>query len=166
MKRLILTRHAKAGWPDLDQPDHDRPLSTSGQESTTKIGHWIASNGLGYGETISSSAQRCVETWHGIEAVVQSGLTPRFERKLYLAPISLMLEVLKSATDDTVLMLGHNPGIAGFAQELLVEPPKGYNFWDYPPAATSVIDFEIDAWSELSLRSGSLYSFVIPRELG
>ncbi len=166
MKRIILMRHAKSSWANLGQADHDRPLNGRGQKSTTKLGHWLNDNRYIPGQVMSSTATRCVETWAGLEQVLGLGITPQYDRKLYHAHVGNMLEKLKAATDDTVLMLGHNPGIAAFAEELLKTVPKSDNFFRYPTTATTIIDFEIDDWSELQLRSGQLHSFVIPRELG
>lgn len=166
MKRIILTRHAKSSWANLGQADHDRPLNARGQEAAVKVGTWLHDNGYTPDQVISSTATRCVETWAGLDQALKTGITPEYDRKLYHAHVGNMLEKLKAATGDTVLMLGHNPGIAGFAEELLQMVPKSENFFRYPTAATTLIDFEIEDWSELQLRSGKLHSFVIPRELG
>jgi len=166
MKRVILMRHAKSSWANLGQADHDRPLNDRGQKSATKLGHWLNDNRYIPGQVISSTAMRCVETWAGLEQVLGLGITPEFDRRLYHANVGYMLEKLKTAKAGVVLMLGHNPVIAAFAEELLESVPKSDNFFRYPTAATTLIDFDIDDWSELQLRSGQLHSFVIPRELG
>jgi len=166
MKRIILTRHAKSSWANLGQADHDRPLNTRGQEAAVKVGTWLHDNGYIPDHVISSTATRCVETWAGLEQALETGITPKYARNLYHAHVGNMLENLKAATGDCVLILGHNPGIAAFAEELLQVVPKSENFFRYPTAATTLIDFEISDWSELQLRSGRLHSFVIPRELG
>jgi len=166
MKRVILTRHAKSSWANLGQADHDRPLNDRGQKAALKIGQWLHDNDYIPDQVISSTATRCVETWAGLEQALKTDITPQYDRKLYHAHVGNMLEKLKVATGDTVLMLGHNPGIAAFAEELLEVVPKSDNFFRYPTAATTIIDFDIDDWSELQLRSGQLHSFVIPRELG
>jgi phosphohistidine phosphatase len=165
MKRVILTRHAKSSWANMGQADHDRPLNTRGQEAALKVGTWLHDNNYIPDQVISSTAKRCVETWAGLEQAMKLGITPEFDRSLFHAHVGNMLEKLKSASGDTVLMLGHNPGIAGFAEELLESIPKSDNFFRYPTAATTLIDFEIEDWAELQLRSGKLHSFVIPREL-
>ena len=42
MKRLILMRHAEAGW-HINMDDHERPLSASGIRDAKKIGSWSVS---------------------------------------------------------------------------------------------------------------------------
>ena len=40
MKRLILMRHAEAGW-HINMDDHERPLSANGIRDAKKIGSWL-----------------------------------------------------------------------------------------------------------------------------
>ena len=76
-----------------------------------------------------------------------------------------MLDCLKDASGETVLMIGHNPGICVFAHELLASDPDHPRFEDYPTCATLVAEFDIDDWSALRPGSGVARDFVVPREL-
>ena len=76
-----------------------------------------------------------------------------------------MLDALRAAQADTVLMIGHNPGIAEFAARLVATPPAHPRFDDYPTGATLVADFEIADWADLAEHTGRAADFVIPREL-
>ena len=40
MKRLILMRHAEAGW-HLNIDDHERPLSSLGIRDAEQVGSWL-----------------------------------------------------------------------------------------------------------------------------
>jgi phosphohistidine phosphatase len=62
-------------------------------------------------------------------------------------------------------MLGHNPGIAGFAEDLVSHAPDHPRFADYPTCATLVVDFDVNDWSDMTHGSGTPLAFVIPREL-
>lgn len=62
-------------------------------------------------------------------------------------------------------MVGHNPGIADFAEQLLNQPPDHPRFWDYPTGATLVAQFDITDWRALTWGSGRAVDFVLPREL-
>ena len=84
----------------------------------------------------------------------------RFEPGLYHASPDVMLKVLKRATGETVMMLGHNPGIAEFAASLPARPPMDPEFRSYPTAATLVVDFQIDKWADLQPGQGSVMDFV------
>lgn len=115
---------------------------------------------------ICSTATRCVETWQGLEQLLKLGIKPEFDRKLYHANGGVMLEKLQEAAKDVVLMLGHNPGVSAFAEDLLETVPNSRNFYNYPAAATTVTDFDIEDWSEIRLGAGKLFSFAVPRDLG
>ncbi|MEO0750213.1 MAG: hypothetical protein AAFY25_00260 [Pseudomonadota bacterium] len=85
--------------------------------------------------------------------------------KLYHAGPDIMLDVLRGAKGDTVLMLGHNPGIAWFAQNIVQIPPPHSRFYDYPTCATLIAEFAVDEWHEVGTGSGTAVEFIIPREL-
>ena len=71
----------------------------------------------------------------------------------------------QAQSGETVLMLGHNPGIAGFAQHVVRHGPDHARFYDYPTCATAVIRFNITNWADVTWRSGAVLGFTIPREL-
>ncbi len=166
MKRVILMRHAKSSWDDLDVSDHDRKLNARGHKSAGLIGEWLKTNNYIPEQVFCSTAVRCMETWAGLKETMSLDIEPEFDRSLYHAHVSMMLQKLSAATTDTVLYLGHNPGTSAFAEELLESRPKDRDLYRYPTAATTVIDFDIENWSELALRSGKLEAFIIPRRLG
>ncbi|RDW14089.1 SixA phosphatase family protein [Paracoccus thiocyanatus] len=159
--RLILTRHAKSSWDDPAQPDHDRPLNARGRRSARELGDWLASRGYEPEEVLCSTAERTRETWERI-ALAPLEVRPhiRYEPGLYHATPEKMLEVLRSASAPTVIMIGHNPGIAEFAAMLPARLPLDPDFRRYPTAATLVVDFQIDDWSELRPAQGSVLDFV------
>ncbi len=161
MKRLILIRHAKSDWGTPALADHDRPLNGRGQRSARAIGHWLREKHYLPGSAYSSTAKRTCETWEGLD--IDAPIT--FTRKLYHAEATAMLEVLRAARANTVLMLGHNPGIGDFAAMLLGAPPEHRDFDRYPTCATLVADFEIEDWADLNFGLGHARDFVVPREL-
>ncbi len=164
-KRLILTRHAKSSWDNTEMADHDRPLNKRGRGAAADLGAWLASRGYVPDEVISSDARRTQETWDGIAAVLPTAPAPRFTHKLYQAPADVMLAVLRHAKGDTVMMLGHNPGIAEFAQRLVGRAPLNPEFARYPTGATLVAEFPIDDWADLAPGSGAADDFIVPREM-
>lgn len=160
-KRLILMRHAKSGWDDPTLDDHDRPLNGRGRVSAGALGDWLRTKGILPDQALVSSAARTRETFARLGLACDAG----FDRALYLAPPMAMMTALKAATGTTVLMIGHNPGIAELAHDLMAKLPDHTRFHDYPTCATLVADFEIDDWAALSAGTGTLVEFVIPREL-
>lgn len=164
-KRLILIRHAKSSWDNTALADHERPLNKRGRGAAADVGAWLASRGYIPDEVISSDAERTRETWEGIAAALPSAPAPRYTAKLYAAAADTMLAVLRHATGDMVLMLGHNPGIAEFAHRLVARAPLNPEFQKFPTAATLVVEFPIDTWADLAWGTGAPDDFIVPREI-
>ncbi|MGH1466543.1 MAG: SixA phosphatase family protein [Cognatishimia sp.] len=159
-KRLILTRHAKSSW-DFSGPDHERPLNPRGYLAAPKIGQWMRDHSYLPDQILSSSARRTVETCEGLGFDIEVN----FLKTLYHASARTILETLQSATGDTVLMVGHNPGYADFAQKIVKAPPAHDRFYDYPTCATTVVDFAISNWDELGFGLGHCVDFIVPRDI-
>lgn len=165
MKRLILTRHAKSSWDDPMTPDHDRPLNDRGKAAAADLGQWLASRDYIPGEVMCSDALRTRKTFSGIAPALPG--TPVLELKpaLYHAGPDVMMAVLRHASADVVMMIGHNPGIAEFAARLVAHPPVNPEFARYPTGATLVADFDVGDWEQVSFGTGVTVDFTIPREI-
>ncbi|GGO35461.1 phosphoglycerate mutase [Gemmobacter aquaticus] len=163
--RLILTRHAKSSWDDPLMSDHDRPLNERGKAAAADLGNWLASRGYVPDQVLCSDALRTRKTWSGIAPALPG--TPILELKpaLYHAGPDVMLAVLRHATGQTVMMIGHNPGIAEFAHRIVARAPLNPDFQRYPTGATLVVDFAADSWADVAWSMGSVDDFIIPREL-
>ena len=160
-KRLILMRHAKSDWShNLD--DHERPLNKRGRQSAYMLKSWLGLNDYAPDQVLCSSAERTQETLFRMDLGVKE-IT--FLREMYLADTATLLEVLKKASGDCVLMIAHNPGIAYFAAQMVTSAPDHARFADYPTGATTVIDFDIDDWEDVAPCSGTAVDFTVPRDL-
>lgn len=160
-RRLILTRHAKSAWDDPALADHDRPLNARGRRSALALGDWLASRDYEPEEVLCSSSLRTRETWEAVaSATLEVRPLIRMEPGLYHASPEKMLTILRTASHQTVMMLGHNPGISEFAAMLPARAPLEPEFRRYPTAATLVVDFQIDNWSEVAPEQGSVMDFV------
>ena len=165
MKRLILTRHAKSSWDDPLTPDHDRPLNERGKAAAADLGQWLASRGYVPDQVLCSDSLRTRKTWSGIAPALPG--TPVLELKpaLYHAGPDVMLAVLRHATAETVMMIGHNPGIAEFAARIAAKAPLNPEFSRYPTGATLVVDFTAASWAEVGFGQGIVDDFIVPREI-
>lgn len=164
-RRLILTRHAKSAWDDPLVPDHERPLSERGVSASADLGGWLASRGYVPGEVLCSDALRTRKTWEGIAPAIPGAPVLHLKPALYLAGPDVMLAVLRHATAEVVMMLGHNPGIAEFAHRLAAHAPLNTEFQRYPTGATLVVDFLIETWEEAAFGSAATLDFVVPKEI-
>ncbi|MCV6587091.1 MAG: histidine phosphatase family protein [Marinibacterium sp.] len=159
---LILMRHAKSSWSALDLADHDRALNARGTRSAQAMGDWLRAQGHVPDQILTSTARRTVDTCAGL----QFQITPDEVPALYHAAPETMLSVLQGATGSTVLMLGHNPGIAEFAARLVHKAPDHARFHDYPTCATLVARFDrAKGWRDVGFGSGEAVDFQIPRNL-
>ncbi|WP_170787567.1 SixA phosphatase family protein [Ruegeria lacuscaerulensis] len=159
---LILSRHAKSSWGNPTLDDHDRPLNKRGRKSAQAVGAWLQQHNLVPDEVLSSTSARTRETWDRMGLQAEKIC---FHRTLYLAEPEEMLIELSGATEPTVLMLGHNPGIAEFASRIVRRAPDHARFHDYPTGATTIIRFGITDWADIDWHSGDVQDFAIPREL-
>lgn len=159
-RRLILTRHAKSAWDDPLVQDHDRPLNERGRRAARELGDWLASRGYDPEEVICSTAARTRETWErAAMATFETRPNLRLEDALYNASPDMMMRLLKTAQAQSVMLIGHNPGIAELAAMLPARVPLDPDFRRYPTAATLVVDFQINDWSELKPGTGSVLDF-------
>ncbi|WP_114966250.1 SixA phosphatase family protein [Alkalilacustris brevis] len=163
--RVILTRHAQSGWEDTPGGDHARTLTAQGQEDARRVGRWLAHQGLAPDTALVSTARRTRETWENIAVALPDTCTVEFLDELYRAGPDVMLHLLRRARGKTVLMLGHNPGIAECARLLLDHDPAHPQFATYPPCATLVAEFRIAGWTELRFRAGQAMQFIVPADL-
>jgi phosphohistidine phosphatase len=165
MKRLILTRHAKSSWDDPLTPDHDRPLNERGKAAAADLGIWLASRGYVPGEVLCSDALRTRKTWSGLAPALPGSPVLNLKPALYHAGPDVMLAVLRHATADCVMMIGHNPGIADFAARLVARAPISPEFARYPTGATLVADFMIDTWADAAFGMAAAVDFIVPSEI-
>ncbi len=164
MKRLILMRHAKSDWAH-GLADEDRPLNARGRRAAPVMAGWLATQGPGQDwlpdEVLCSTAARTRETL----SLLNVDAPARFVPELYLASPVDLRKALRGAKGQRVLMLGHNPGLAQWAEALIKAPPDHPKFAQYPTCATLVVDFAIQDWTDLQDGQGDVAGFAVPRDL-
>ena len=136
--RLILTRHAKSDWSTPGAPDHDRPLNARGRRQAPLVGRWLASRRDLPARILCSDATRTRETLDLI--LPELGVAPdvSFDAALYHAAPETILAAIRAELVPTVMVIGHNPGLAEAALRLCHTPPANPRFAYFPTAATAV----------------------------
>ncbi len=162
---LILMRHAKSSWGDPLLDDIERPLNGRGRKSAAALGKWLREQEYIPQEVIVSTARRSAETWSRMASKMLPSAQMRSEPALYLASPDTMLTILKGATAQTVMMIGHNPGCCAFAHMLAHTPADHARFEDCPTGATTVMTFQESAWSDIAPGKGAVQAFTVPRVL-
>jgi phosphohistidine phosphatase len=61
----------------------------------------------------------------------------------------------------TVLVVAHNPGIAELASMLISDDQMPSAFYDYPPGATTAMEFS----NSIAVQQGRVLGFTTPRML-
>jgi phosphohistidine phosphatase len=166
MKTLILMRHAKSDWDHPGLPDAERPLNRRGRMAAGEIGAWLDSRGLVPQVALVSAAVRTRETWEKVAERLPGAPEAKFLPELYHASPAVMLGALRThgGRAGRVMMVGHNPGIAALAGELLARAASHPDYARYPTGATAVIEFGTD-WADVAPGTGGLVEFALPREL-
>jgi phosphohistidine phosphatase len=171
MKTLILMRHAKSAWDDPHQKDIDRPLSTRGRKAAPRMGEWLAGEAYRPDVVLCSAARRTRETLELLRPHLPKNVSVQFLPGLYMgAPREMMIEIGKvPATAQSVMLLGHNPGMESLAGLLTGgggdEKALGAMHSKFPTAAIAVLGFNIGKWDEIAPGSGILRAFKRPRDL-
>lgn len=167
MRRLILFRHAKSAWPQ-GVPDKERPLAGRGRLAAPLMGAYIAGHGLVPDLALVSPALRTEQTWHF--AAAEWPRMPRvvFEPAIYEASADRLLRVVKDQERavHSLMLVGHNPGLADLMTALVTRNQRGELPGKFPTAGLAVIDLVADDWAEIAPRTGTLERFVTPRSLG
>jgi phosphohistidine phosphatase len=161
MKTLLLLRHAKASWDDASLRDFDRPLNSRGLKAASLTGEFISKQGLRPDLVISSPAERAGRTAALVLEAARLSVELHFDERIYEASVPLLLEVVSQidAAANTVLLVGHNPGMEGLLESLTGEVRR------MPTAALARIGLDVDEWSEAGERTGRLQWLMKPKEL-
>ncbi len=136
------------------------------------MGQWLKAQKLKPDLVLCSTATRVSETL----ALLQPNLPPETQVKsleaLYMALPREILTVLAKVKEkdkvETLMVIGHNPGIGSLAHWLAGQGDKRALERikeKFPTGAIAVIDFDISSWRDLDGEQGNLRQFMTPREL-
>ncbi|SOB80314.1 phosphohistidine phosphatase [Sphingomonas guangdongensis] len=169
MKTLTLLRHAKSGWDDPLLRDFDRPLNVKGQRAATTVGRNLRALGLSFDHVVASPAVRVAETLAQVAHGYGAAIDPAFDRRLYLAAVATLLEVIHAlpAAANTALLAGHNPGLEELVLALVPEgdDARGEVAIKFPTASVAVLTCAVDNWADVAPGGATLTHFVRPRDL-
>jgi phosphohistidine phosphatase len=153
---LLLLRHAEAEAALPGQQDMDRALSLHGRAEARDAADCITGAELHIDTMLVSPALRTRETATIIAAQLDFTAALQFEPTLYLgAPEALLLPVQHCAADaQTVMMVGHNPGLSALAQKFM----GGGQRIELRPAGLCRIEFEHQSWPQVRPETAVAFS--------
>ncbi|WP_217135488.1 histidine phosphatase family protein [Streptomyces sp. AC558_RSS880] len=167
LRRLVVLRHAKSARPE-GVTDHERPLGPRGRRDAPAAGRALAEADCLPGLALCSTAVRARRTWE--LAAAQWGTPPpvRHDPRLYHAGVPELLDVVREtpAEVETLLLIGHNPGL-----EDLVLTLAGDGLDDtldrvrakFPTSAIAVLSWRGAEWRDLAPGAALLTSVTVPR---
>ena len=143
---IYLLRHAESPMSSLID-DHSRPLSDTGKEDASTLAKYISDNKICFDLTLCSTSDRTKETLTIIkDRSVDSFQEINYLDELYNASKDKILEVISRRTNQSILVVGHNPGISE-----LISDFAGLDESSFPPCVFS--NFFTKAGDLLSVKS-------------
>lgn len=158
-KQLLLVRHGKSDWGNLDLKDFDRPLNKRGKENAPEMAERLIKKSFKFDLIVSSPAKRAKSTAKFFaEAYNVDDI--QYEESIYEANTNALLKVVNGLDDsaDTVIMFGHNPGFTDLANEL-----SDADIYNIPTAGMVLMSFPFDSWKMVSKGTGDLVFFDYPK---
>jgi len=119
-------RHGKSDWSSTARSDYDRPLMKRGVKTAAKIGKWILQNGYTPDIIVSSPALRARSTARLVcEAFKRPESDIVYDERIYDADVDELLAVISDHVgEESVLLVGHNPGMDELLDYLSSEMPE------------------------------------------
>lgn len=165
MHRLYLLRHAEKS---SNAADRDIPLSEHGILQSKTLGKWVAKEKISFDLILCSPALRTRQTLDHMVAQADIEAETRFDDTIYNAMSGTNLALIQDIEDryQSILVIGHNPGIPGLLRYLiteksLIEKTDWLMRHNYPPCTLSGIDIKTKAWGDIQPASNDL-SFILP----
>jgi phosphohistidine phosphatase len=163
LKTLLLLRHAKSSWANPALDDHQRPLNERGRRDAPRMGNVVRVRRLSPDVIISSDAVRARLTAEAVAETAGCAAKILLDPRLYHAGPDSIIAVLQTVPDaraETVMIVGHNPGLEGLIARLTGEHA------DLPTAALAQIVLPIVRWRDLKVSTGgTLLALWRPKDL-
>jgi phosphohistidine phosphatase len=141
----VILRHAKAANPE-GVADIDRPLSARGQADAAAAGRWLAAQPYSPDLVLCSPSRRTRGTWHGVALGLHRAPDVEYLDKIYNGAAEELLQAVTEVGPeaDTVLLVGHNPGVSQLSALL---DPDGADPEDLATAGLAVHTSDA-AWAD------------------
>lgn len=143
MRTLILLRHAKAVQAHEAPSDKARGLTGRGRRDAAAAGAALEDAGLRPTLALVSTAERTRQTAE--LALANTAAEARFEDALYHAAPESLWDAFCDADAESVIIVGHNPGVAELVAMLVQQAHDGSKLarefaGNFPTAAFSAFE--------------------------
>lgn len=140
-------------------------MNERGEAGAERVGTWLADRGHVPKTILCSTAKRAAMT----AKVMMEQFADKPElvdiSGLYHASPDTILAKIRNAPAGDLMVVGHNPGMASFADLISETRPKHERFSAFPTTSTLISEVHRDNWADLKFGDARLLNFVVPRDL-
>lgn len=162
MKVLCLVRHAKSSWDNPTLDDTKRLLNKRGERDAPRMANRLKEKNIAFDLILCSPSQRTLQTLLRMNELLKFPTTSiRTEDSLYHASASTVLKIAQQLPDklDSVMLIGHNPGLTDFVNELMNQ-----SIDNLPTCSVVICTLRIKSWSEIAWGEGELIYYDYPKK--
>ncbi len=160
MKKLIILRHAKSSWNDLNELDITRKLSNRGKKQLPLIGEFIKKN-ITYPDLfITSPAKRAKKTAVAISKYINFKKARIInDIRVYEADTIILKKIISEISDsfEVAYICGHNPGLSDLVMEITMKTDI-----DIPTGGFYEIELDITSWKNEITNKGTIINTFFP----
>jgi len=169
-RTIYIVRHAKAAAGSARLSDAERPLTEEGHAAARRLGRHMAEHRYRPDRVLCSPAERTMQTWAEVSAVLGTEPPVDIQKKLYLAGVGELFTLIQRLPEGcrAPLIIGHNPGLQLLAATLSGTGKSSHLdnlMLKFPTAALAVISVELPLWKDLAPAAGHLDAFISPKEV-
>ena len=162
MKQLLLCRHAKSSWKNLELADIDRSLNRRGKKNASVMGERLAARGMIPELILSSPAKRARKT----AVRLCRGMTVpkdliRINDAIYDTDVPGLLKVISNIDDchDRVMLIGHNFELTRLANHLVA-----VEIYNIPTCGIVACSLAVNSWQHVQQKQADLLFFDYPKK--
>lgn len=160
MKRLVIIRHASF---EMDNPiidDVNRPISRAGTRQAAQAGEQLADFSFKADLLVSSPALRSRETAQIIAEKLEINSVVQVVDEIYQAERPEILRVVHELPDtaETVLLVGHHPGVS-----LLLNHLVDCDVNEIEQGGFAVLELDATRWRDVSFKRGEMVEYTAPQ---
>lgn len=162
MKKLIILRHAKSSWEEMDLNDYDRPLNSKGLTNAEEMGEFLLAKEGIPDLILTSSAKRAYDTANIIAGEIGYNREKiKTDKRLYHASVNDILKSIAMIPNDIkkCIVTGHNPGLTDLVNHF------GVRLDSLPTASAVCFEFKADSWKNIAPENATLDWFQLVRNL-
>jgi phosphohistidine phosphatase len=160
MKKLVLIRHSKSSWKDLNLDDFDRPLNKRGKKNAPFMAQKLKEHLLYPDIFLSSNAKRAKTTAKIFKNVLKFDKKIIYDKNIYEASSEDLLTLVRDIDDknNTAFLIGHNPSLNMFCSDMI-------NLYEnIPTTGIVVLQGDIKSWKDFNKNNISINLFIYPKK--